>query len=273
MFNILALANVVERPIVSVYPEANDLIRMVLHTTVFPFNTNLYNEDSFILMWSRDGDLDRTPGVPFSPNHFVPLVQVMENQTNLKRPTDDSVSKKVPIKKKKEATKDIRHFFTAPKKPNLVGSQNKPEFVESINKPDTCTNLMPDILDTTDEPVTSTNQTLQKSKNKNIIDIGSLTNAHLLSPEEKYEYLKHHFTPHESYNYAHFRKQHVEKGTRQYTLTFQNQWLTKYPWLVYSPEHQGGFCKYCVLFPPTDERVKSGVFVSKTNDQFQKGHW
>ena len=30
--------------------------------------------------------------------------------------------------------------------------------------------------------------------------------------------------------------------------SFQHKWLNKYPWLVYSKNLDGGFCKFCALF-------------------------
>ena len=53
-------------------------------------------------------------------------------------------------------------------------------------------------------------------------------------------------------------------------LTFQNSWLEQYKWLVYSPSEQGGFCKYCALFPPTTSQIKTGVLVSIPMKKFNK---
>ena len=55
----------------------------------------------------------------------------------------------------------------------------------------------------------------------------------------------------------------LKKSSKVKTLTFQHSWLDRYRWLVYSDTLRGGLCKFCVLFPPKDERVTTGVFVSK----------
>lgn len=43
--------------------------------------------------------------------------------------------------------------------------------------------------------------------------------------------------------------------------SFEQKWLDKYPWLVYSKEVDGGFCKFCALF--AKNRNTLGVFVNK----------
>ena len=43
--------------------------------------------------------------------------------------------------------------------------------------------------------------------------------------------------------------------------SFQLKWLDKYPWLVYSKELDGGFCKFCSLF--AKNRSALGVLVNK----------
>jgi hypothetical protein len=86
-----------------------------------------------------------------------------------------------------------------------------------------------------------------------------------LTDQERYKFLKNHFRPDE--NFAQFCQQTVIKGKnkKRYTLTFQSSciWLTKYPWLVYSPFLGGGLCKYCILFPPQTGCVKNAVLVSR----------
>jgi hypothetical protein len=47
------------------------------------------------------------------------------------------------------------------------------------------------------------------------------------------------------------------------TRKFQEQWLKRFPWLVYSPSKEGGFCKFCALFAPEAVRnQKLGRFIS-----------
>jgi hypothetical protein len=47
------------------------------------------------------------------------------------------------------------------------------------------------------------------------------------------------------------------------TRKFQTQWLKRFPWLVYSPSKEGGFCKFCALFAPEAVRnQKLGRFIS-----------
>ena len=52
---------------------------------------------------------------------------------------------------------------------------------------------------------------------------------------------------------------------------FQHSWLCRYPGLVYSKSHNGGYCKYCVLFGKHEPSVKElGIFVMKPFTNFKK---
>lgn len=42
--------------------------------------------------------------------------------------------------------------------------------------------------------------------------------------------------------------------------SFQHKWLDKYPWLLYSKELDGGFCKFCLF---AKNRSTLGVLVNK----------
>ena len=43
-----------------------------------PADQALVNEDQLNIIWSRDGDFDKRPGVWFQPNHFVPVIREEE---------------------------------------------------------------------------------------------------------------------------------------------------------------------------------------------------
>ena len=62
-----------------------------------------------------------------------------------------------------------------------------------------------------------------------------------LSPGDKYLLLSDPFVPDPSYP---FPRVNIYGCNR----SFQYSWLGKYPWLVYSKELDGGFCRYCTLF-------------------------
>ena len=89
-----------------------------------------------------------------------------------------------------------------------------------------------------------------------------------MSPAEQRH---HHFEP--PWNYKHVLKQTVSKGRKKINkvLTFQHSWMEKYKWLVYSPSQEGGYCKFCVLFPPKDPRIKTiGVLVQSCMQKLHK---
>ena len=96
----------------SVYPNIEGYI-MPLHqlfcSLVKPIHNtaltrcSIESENIITVMWSRDGDIDNTPGVAFSPNHFVLLVP--ENMLRTK-PSSGRVSSQFepPRKRKKKNT-------------------------------------------------------------------------------------------------------------------------------------------------------------------------
>ena len=104
------------------------------------------------------------------------------------------------------------------------------------------------------------------------VDLGNIINA-LMSPEEvdkainsltsgqKYTYLTNHFQPSNEYV---FPSVYMNKSNRQ----FQAEWLKKYPWLVYSPKLDGGFCLPCALF--ASDRASKGVLVIRPFTRWTK---
>lgn len=107
----------------------------------------------------------------------------------------------------------------------------------------------------------------------NIYDVGAIVQGGVcldkLDPAEKIKYLENHFHP--SADYQHFHTQVIKKGNQpQKTLRFQSSWLETYNWLVYSPLDNGGYCKFCVLFPPKNTRLSTAVLVNRAFQNLQK---
>ena len=104
-------------------------------------------------------------------------------------------------------------------------------------------------------------------------DIGEVASGTIqstsLSAQEKASFLKNHFVPGKDYKFS-TQILPKEGGKKQKMLTFQHSWLEQHKWLVYSPSQQGGFCKFCVLFPPTTSQIKTGVLVSIPMKKFNK---
>ena len=69
---LCALTSVLHRPVFSVYPEANEYIRPMMHGMVHPQVCKFTKR--FHILWSQDGTLDSSSG--FTPNHFVPLMKL-----------------------------------------------------------------------------------------------------------------------------------------------------------------------------------------------------
>lgn len=71
----------------------------------------------------------------------------------------------------------------------------------------------------------------------NPLDIGRFINSYL-DEDLKFNLLTSPWVPESTFNFP-------ASGKRN--LRFQRQWLTRFPWLVYT-QSDGAFCKYCVLF-------------------------
>ena len=95
-------------------------------------------------------------------------------------------------------------------------------------------------------------------------DIGEVVSGAIqstsFSAQEKASFLKNHLFQAKITSFPHKSCQKKQK-----MLTFQNFWLDQHKWLVYSPSQQGGFCKYCVLFPPTTSQIKTSIPMKKFN--------
>ena len=121
--------------------------------------------------------------------------------------------------------------------------------------------------------IVSTDQDAQNSKMSFMgHDVGEIVSGKVqlnsLSRQEKVRYLKKHFVPDEKFQLCTQKiSKEGEKGHK--TLTFQHAWLENYKWLVYSPLLQGGLCKFCVLFPPTNPRIICGVLVTSPIQQLR----
>ena len=98
---------------------------------------------------------------------------------------------------------------------------------------------------------------------RSLLDVGNLVKSvaseelesavDILTDSEKYGCLTRHFRPPREYK---FPSTYMNKCNR----SFQESWLTKYPWLVYSPTLDGGFCLPCFLF--ARNRSGKGILVN-----------
>ncbi len=80
---------------------------------------------------------------------------------------------------------------------------------------------------------------------------------------QRFKYLTSHSTPLIS-DVLHSHQ--VTKQGKSWKVSFQLQWLQKFPWLSYSNVLEGGICRHCVLFPEKPNRggsqgAKPGVLV------------
>lgn len=77
-----------------------------------------------------------------------------------------------------------------------------------------------------------------------IADIGIICLDKKIEDEKKLMFLNKTWTPMYGFVFP------VIKQGKQ-NRSFQMEWLNIYKWLAYSDLKKGGFCKYCVLFPPS----------------------
>jgi len=94
-----------------------------------------------------------------------------------------------------------------------------------------------------------------KNSTEHVNDLGLYhTKAQSLSDDRKLELLKNSWTPPRAYNFP--KTQFYGKNR-----AFSSEWLTQFPWLVYSEAQDGAFCRFCVLF---------GHLTGKNSDRLDK---
>ena len=94
--------------------------------------------------------------------------------------------------------------------------------------------------------------------------VQALKQERCLTDREKHFLLERSFVPSLGYS---FPSRTISGSVRQ----FQHRWLTSYNNLVYSESANGGFCKFCVLFPKCTPTMKElGIFVTKPFTNFKK---
>lgn len=80
--------------------------------------------------------------------------------------------------------------------------------------------------------------------------------------QDKFRLIQEHFVPPPTYKFP----QSANKRS------FQHRWLTRFQWLRYSQQNDGGYCLACALFfkPSMNMRSDPGVLVKKPLTNFQK---
>lgn len=96
-------------------------------------------------------------------------------------------------------------------------------------------------------------------------DIGTVIGKTNLAKAQRYHLLKSPWIPPTNYKYP-----TTKQGSR--LRKFQSQWLKDHPWLTYSKDNNGAYCRYCVLFPIKVDGVSDfGQLVSEPLHEFAKG--
>ena len=74
MLVLLALVEVIKRPVTSIYPNTNQAFRLLYHQKIVP---SVVVEDStpLFILWSKAGELDSGKKTVFQANHIVPVVE------------------------------------------------------------------------------------------------------------------------------------------------------------------------------------------------------
>lgn len=98
-----------------------------------------------------------------------------------------------------------------------------------------------------------------------ILDVGNYIEKKDIDDCLKYKILLNPWQPQKNYD---FKNDGV--GTKR---TFRPDWLSLYPWLVYSKAVKGPLCKFCVLFRPRiTHGSHHGAFINRPFTNFKKFH-
>lgn len=96
LMTMLALSSVIERNIVSVYPNTHDFQSEIFNGEMQP-RSGESKERALHIMWSQINNLDVNKG-KFTPNHFVPLIEETLPVSPSKRPHLTELSAQKPSK-------------------------------------------------------------------------------------------------------------------------------------------------------------------------------
>ena len=103
-----------------------------------------------------------------------------------------------------------------------------------------------------------------KKSRLNHSDLGAFVHSShsSIADNDKYHLIREHFVPTLAYNFP-------QSSSRR---SFQYSWLSKFQWLRYSEQNDGGYCLPCALFfrPKVSFRTAPEVLVTKPLTNFQK---
>ena len=259
---LLALANVIERPIESYFPftegEKDSSLQLMFNSTIIPRNPSFQkNENIHIFRCSVVPDDYLTNHNKAMPvNHFVPLLLFSEQQLQLYKKgavskkgqkQEESVLKLKPqfdkcfseckglaTIKRKQVTLDLYTSKTA----KTVYSPDSIPMTTADMTP-VATSSMPTRL--VADKVVREAEEIESLSGLDIHewDIGNhYQNTSVLSDAQKFELLCNPWKPEHNYQFP------LNSSRRK----FRYAWLDSYPWLVYSRVLDGAFCVNCVLF-------------------------
>lgn len=99
MLDIMGLASVLKKNIMSVYPDCNVNFRPLINGVVKPLTCTISSslENTLFILWSRVGDFHSIPMQPFEPNHFVPIVYKSASPDELRQNCEEPPFKKMRV--------------------------------------------------------------------------------------------------------------------------------------------------------------------------------
>lgn len=221
MLQVLATSTLLKCTIESIYPDVPWNYRTLYHCTVQPLqhDTSLTfppqaGMHPVIILWTRDGTFDNTPGQPFKANHVVPVVP----SCVLSHPKRSAKS----LSKSNKRQPTMLNFVLP-----TSSSQMHMDDTESLSvcESEPCQVHVGDNWDIT----RFINKALDNETKMNIIN--SYQNN---QPKSTYKYPQ-----------STFGKQ---------KRSFQHQWLSRYKYLMYSKAENGAYCIPCVLFSGGSDR-------------------
>ena len=127
---MFALSSIINRRIISVYPETSDLYSKVLNGTIEPrvnIGAAVRNEshDDIVIMWSRTSNNVSIDEGKYQANHFVPLINKERVDTSSNPKSKQTKKKKTKaVKRKPVETILIDDEPSAPKLMKLSCKQN-----------------------------------------------------------------------------------------------------------------------------------------------------
>ena len=229
LIHLQALANILEKPIVSIYPENTGFqYRYMFNRQIDPLISTPETADLIHIMWTVDGVL---PHGMFTPNHFV----LLKEGTKPDEPDYNQNQKEEAKPSKRNLKRQSKTLFDYNFKSLSKTSKTEDNMTEMTvdDKPDMNDHIV------TETPLDTNKETSEQAAPEQTSK-PTVTNKESLSQDDGHKT----FEKNQPRNIVFPKRQFgMKKPTWR---RFQKQFFDEFPWLHYSEASDSAFCYDCI---------------------------